>query len=301
MSKKNIASASRWRSVLTLVAAFASGTASADDAQIVAHPAFWTVHGHAGTAYVLASVHALPPNISWQRHEIDSAAKAADTYIFEVPNGQAEVDDATRYILERGALPKGTTLHEMLSATAHKDYAAACALAGMKESSLDDKRPWLAAIVLTVAYMNQRHLTSTNSPDDAYFEAALRDGKTLGYLDSSHEQLEFLSRYDQTMGVDGFSAMLGDFAGQPEREDALISAWASGNLPSMSNLIEHNFKDDPEGVRLIAGRNRVWANKLENLLLNDRSYFVVVGIAHLVGQAGVPALLRADGYRVEGP
>jgi uncharacterized protein YbaP (TraB family) len=301
MSKQTIASASRWRFVLILVAALAPGTASADDAKIVAHPALWTIHGAVGTAYLLGSVHALPPNVSWRSNEIDSAAKAADTYIFEVPNGQAEVDEATRYIRERGRLPEGKTLHDMLSTSAHRDYAAACALAGMDESSLDDKRPWLAAIVLTVAYMKQRHLTSTNSPDDAYFETALRDGKALRYLDTTHQQLEFLSRYDQTKGVDGFSAMLGDFARQPEREDALISAWASGNLASMSNLIERSFENDPEDVRLIAERNRVWASKLEDLLSNNHSYFVVVGIAHLVGKAGVPALLRADKLRVEGP
>ena len=39
-----------------------------------------------------------------------------------------------------------------------------------------------------------------------------------------------LSRYDETMGVDGFSTMLGDFTKQPEREDALIAAWSQGRV-----------------------------------------------------------------------
>jgi uncharacterized protein YbaP (TraB family) len=37
------------------------------------------------------------------------------------------------------------------------------------------------------------------------------------------------------------------------------------------------------------------------MLGESRSFFVTVGAAHLAGPDGVPALLRADGYDVEGP
>jgi uncharacterized protein YbaP (TraB family) len=300
MSYLTATSARLWRSLLFLVAALFSGAAYAD-APVVAHPVFWTIHGPAGTAYILGSVHALPPKVSWRSKQIDEAARVADTYIFEVPDGPAEIDEETQYILERGRLPQGETLQKLLSAPAQRNYVAACALAGMKKSSLDDKRPWLAAIVLTISYMNQRNFTSKNTPDDTYLESARRNGKTLQYFDTTRQQLEVLSHFDQTMGLDGFSAMLGDFTQQPEREEALISAWASGNLLSITSLIENNLRSDPEIARIIAEHNRVWARKLEDLLSTNRTYFVVVGIAHLIGQAGVPALLRSDGFKVEGP
>jgi uncharacterized protein YbaP (TraB family) len=239
--------------------------------------------------------------VSWRRPEIDAAAKSSGTYIFEVADGPAEVAEATQFIRERGLLPDGTTLHTLLSPLALKDYDAACALAGMKTAALDNKRPWLAAIVLTVSYMNQRNFTYLNSPDQAYLEGAQQTGKTLRYLDTTRGQLEFLARYDETMGVDGFSTMLGDFTGQPKREDALIRAWSSGDVQAMSRLIDDSFRTDPAGARIFADHNRVWAKELEELLRTNQDYFVVVGIAHLVGAAGVPSLLRADGYRVDGP
>jgi uncharacterized protein YbaP (TraB family) len=171
----------------------------------------------------------------------------------------------------------------------------------MQATSLDKARPWLAAVLLTVNYMNQRHLSSANTPDDAYYAAAMRDNKKLVYLDTTREQLEFVARYDQTEGVSGFSAMLGDFANQPGRTDNLINTWSSGNTTKMAKLIEASFQDDPDGAKIFMEHNKDWAKQLERLLDAGGNYFVVVGIAHLVGPGGVPAMLRADGYSVQGP
>jgi uncharacterized protein YbaP (TraB family) len=37
------------------------------------------------------------------------------------------------------------------------------------------------------------------------------------------------------------------------------------------------------------------------MLAEPHTYFITVGAGHLLGPKGVPALLRAKGYRVEGP
>ena len=286
------------RILLTLTLFVAASHASGDTPT---HPALWTVHGASGTAYVLGSVHALPPNVEWRTPEIDAAAKSSGAYVFEVSNDPEDLAEATSFIRKRGLLPDGTALHELLTPVAQRDYATACALAGMSATALDNKRPWLAAIVLTVSYLNQRNVTYANTPDEAYLKEARSTGKYLLTLDRTREQLEFLARYDDTMGITGFSAMLGDFTGQPRRVEKLIDAWRSGDVDGMAQLIATSFAKDPEGARLFAAHNRVWAQELENMLKSDRKYFVVVGIAHLVGSSGVPALLRADGLRVDGP
>lgn len=293
----------RFRPLLAAVIAILSRPSFADApaAGVVAHPAFWVVHGEKGTAYILSSVHALPDNVSWRRADIDSAIKSSDTFIFEVPSTRDDEAEATRFIEDRGRLPDGETLESLLSPAAQKNYAAACALAGMQANSLDDKRPWLAAVVLTVSYMNQRHLTAANSPDQVLLEKAVRYGKSVRYFDTTTEQLEYLARFDEAMGISGFSSMLDDFPNQPQHEDALIEAWQSGDTAMLAKMIDDSFGSDREGRQLIADHNRAWAERLEDLLKEDRTYFITVGVAHLVGSSGVPAILRADGYRVDGP
>jgi uncharacterized protein YbaP (TraB family) len=288
-------------STIVFLAVFAALGAQALAAPVVVHPAYWTIHGKKGSLFILSSIHALPKDISWANADIDAAAARADTYVFEAANDKKAEDDATKFMFERGFLPPGETLQTKLSPIARKDYIAACALAGTEPKTLDNKRMWVAAVLLTVNYMNKRGLTSASTPDEFYIDAALRNEQPVRYLDTTWEQMLFLARYDETMGIDGFSTMLGDFTKQPEREDALIAAWSLGDTVKLASLIDDAFKPDPDGARLFARHNREWAMQLEDLLESDRNYFVVVGVAHLVGPQGVPSLLRADGYTVDGP
>ncbi len=52
---------------------------------------------------------------------------------------------------------------------------------------------------------------------------------------------------------------------------------------------------------ILDNRNRRWVGELKTMLADSHVYFVTVGAAHLAGPGGVPALMRAAGYRVEGP
>jgi len=49
----------------------------------------------------------------------------------------------------------------------------------------------------------------------------------------------------------------------------------------------------------LTDRNRVWLPKIEELLRGEKTVFVVVGMAHLVGKDGVVESLKKKGFRVE--
>jgi uncharacterized protein YbaP (TraB family) len=49
---------------------------------------------------------------------------------------------------------------------------------------------------------------------------------------------------------------------------------------------------------LIDQRNQVMASGIAQKMADGQPRFVVVGVAHLVGTAGVPELLRKRGYQV---
>jgi uncharacterized protein YbaP (TraB family) len=50
---------------------------------------------------------------------------------------------------------------------------------------------------------------------------------------------------------------------------------------------------------LLDGRNSVLAGKLDELLQKQNGAVVAIGVLHLLGERGVPALLAARGISVE--
>ena len=59
--------------------------------------------------------------------------------------------------------------------------------------------------------------------------------------------------------------------------------------------------DLPDEQALLDQRNRDWTRQIQAMLGENKTFFVAVGMAHLVGANGVPALLRAQGIKVDGP
>jgi uncharacterized protein YbaP (TraB family) len=266
-----------------------------------AHPAIWTIHGAKGTVYLVSSLHLLPPQVDWHRPEIDSAMKSADSFVFEVPTGESERDTETQFILQKGLLPAGQKLSMRLTPDGRRAFQRALDMAGVEQVNVDQKQPWLAEVVLTVQSMYRRNYSALHTPEGEAHDFAARNGKDVRYFDTTEQQMEFLAGANRTGSTEQFSAVLADFPNQEERETRFVEAWAAGDVTMSAALVAAGLADLPGEQRLLNARNRDWASQIEAMLGENRTFFVAVGIAHLVGPNGVPALLRERGVTVEGP
>jgi hypothetical protein len=80
----------------------------------------------------------------------------------------------------------------------------------------------------------------------------------------------------------------------------IMEAWRRGDVETLARSTHAAYADFPAfGDRLLSARNRRWLPKLEGFVKSGRTYFVVVGAAHLGGNDGLLALLRGRGFRVE--
>src|SRR5690606_22766311 len=73
----------------------------------------------------------------------------------------------------------------------------------------------------------------------------------------------------------------------------LLAAYAAGDLAAMGRLL-----GAAQSETLLAARNRKWLPRLERYLA-ARGAFVAVGVSHLAGEDGLPAMLARAGYAVE--
>jgi hypothetical protein len=272
-------------------------------AKIAAHPALWTVHGPKGTVYLFGSIHILPPNMIWNTPQIDAAMKASDVFVFEIPMDDTTKDETVNFIRDNGFLPPKTTLPSLLGKQAQKNYAAVLALTHVSPRTLADKRPWLAALVLDVSYMTQRHLSPDSGVDrKVYAEALAQGGKTFRALETPEQQFHLMMPANRKLEVAEFDSSLTEILHDRGSTGELIDAWADGDTKRLARLAHAGFEGHPDVEKaLFADRNKNWVGQIARMLDEPHTFFITVGAGHLAGSKGVPALLRKKGFQVEGP
>jgi hypothetical protein len=81
-----------------------------------------------------------------------------------------------------------------------------------------------------------------------------------------------------------------------------VDAWSKGQEEKLAALMNEDLADEPEAKKaLLTDRNKNWVTQIETLLQEKKVFFITVGAGHLAGSDGVPAMLRAAGYKVDGP
>jgi len=282
-----------------------AGGAQADQpvyAKMPAHPALWTVHGPKGTAYLFGSIHILPPQVDWHTKEIDAAIAKSDTLVFELAMDdkfQARMQD---YIKTRGLLPDGQHLHDMLTPDAKKELDAEVTKLSLSPVAVDRMRPWLAGLTIEMMSIVKQNYSSSNGVDMQI--QANAGGKPVIGLETIDQQMALLAPADPKTELEAFEADLKTSGSATTSEEVgpLLDAWMHGRVDRLAALTKKDLAQYPNGQKLLFDdRNAAWVKQISALLDQPKTYFITVGAGHLAGPRGVPALLRAQGFKVDGP
>jgi uncharacterized protein len=244
----------------------------------------------------------LPPNMVWRTPAIDAAIDASDVFVFEAPldaGGKAQIAD---FVRAHGMLPAGKTLPSLLNARALQDYRSALAATGLPPERLDTMRPWLASIALEAAYMEKQNYSPANGVDQQVLAIATAHRKSVRCFETVDQQLSLLAPPDRDLEVKEFDVDLHEFHSEMESLGPLVDAWASGDAAQVGRLMNEDLDHEPKVRKaLLDDRNAAWMKELVPMLGEHHIYFITVGAGHLIGRHGLPALLQAKGFRVDGP
>lgn len=271
-------------------------------APIQAHPALWTVHGPAATAYLFGSVHILPPNVEWRTPRIDAAIAASDIFVFEAPTDESGVSAISDFIEAHGTLPAGTSLPSLLDAGTLADYRKALALTHVPPQTVDHFRPWLAGLVLEMAFIRSEHYAPESGVDRQVYAQANAQGKSVRYFETANQQMQMLMPENPKLEVQEFDVTLKGFQSEANVLGPLIDAWSHADESEVAKLMNADLQSIP-GARktLLDDRNQAWAGQMKDMLKEPHTFFITVGAGHLAGPSGLPVLLRQAGYQVDGP
>jgi uncharacterized protein len=87
-----------------------------------------------------------------------------------------------------------------------------------------------------------------------------------------------------------------------KREEPLEQAWLNGDLARLGPGLVGEMKANNPALyqALLKRRNEAWAETLSReLAVGSKVELVNVGALHMVGDDGLPALMKARGYSVE--
>jgi uncharacterized protein YbaP (TraB family) len=268
----------------------------------MAHPSLWHIRGKAGEVYMLGAVHVLPASVHWRTPTIQRALSRSDVFVFEVPEDAEAIKQLQGMIQDQGYLPPGQNVRDQLDPTALVDYDAAVAAAGVPPEAISRDRPWLADIQLMFAQMRKLNYAASNGVDSTLMEEAGKNHREMRYFETIAEQFALLAPSDPKLELQEFESDLKDLRDLGDDVEPMMKAWGEGDQAKLDELINGDLDQFPEARKtLLDDRNKRWVPKIEAMLKEKHVFFITVGAGHLTGAQGVPALLRAEGYAVEGP
>ena len=281
-----------------LLATLALGAAPAARAK----PPVWVVHAGATTITLFGSIHLLPAGLDWRPPQLDAALASASELWFELPIDATTNNEAAEQSIARGALPKGRSLIAMMSADQAKRLVDAGVSLDCAPEALDRMQPWMADLTLSVAE-DARGGASASDGVEGQIQASTPLTTRRRAFETATQQIGFLAGTPVKDQLASLNWTVSEIEQDPTSYARVVNEWMSGDLTGLErDALDPLRQVSPKlYARLIDGRNRHWARVLAARLKRPGSLVVVVGVGHLIGPGGLPALLRARGYQVDGP
>lgn len=246
-----------------------------------------------GTIHVLrASDYPLP-------REFDLAFADAEQVLFETDIARLLDPETRQSMREKLRYHDGRTLSQVLSKAAYAALEMQARALGISLAQFEAFRP-VAVLLGLLALQLERLDVSAEGVDEHFFARALAARKLLGSLESVESQFEVLAAMGEGQESAFVTHSIEELKQTGKMLDDAIAAWRVGDTECLEMSLLARTKRDYPGLysSLIVERNREWLPKIMRLFSEPGREFVLVGVAHLVGEDGLLRRLERAGYQI---
>jgi len=249
--------------------------------------------------YLGGTVHVLRPSDYPLPAEFDAAYTDSDKVILETDIAQLK-EPAVREMMRDGLrYEDGRTLARVLSPDAYRVLEERSEASGVSLSRLQTFRPIVVLLGLVAAELER--LGISDEGVDEYFHAqAIADGKPVASLETVESQMEVLRGMGEGQESEFVMHAVEELKVMQAMFEETVGAWRVGDVARLAGLLLQETEREYPALyhALIVRRNRDWLPKLEKLFTEPGIEFVLVGVAHLVGEDGLLRELEYTGYEV---
>jgi uncharacterized protein YbaP (TraB family) len=258
--------------------------------------------GH--TMYLFGTMHVGLPEYFPLEPRILAALNSASVLALEIDMEQAQGLAAA--MEKHGKLAPGSDLFAKLSAQERPRLERALANVNIPAPAVSSFRPWFVASLLSLAEFGKLGYDPMLSVDTWLAKQAHNHKVRVVELESVDAQLDLFNRLSEKEEVAYLMETVDMMESGRQQRDMrqIVEAWASADKAAFEEIAARSEADTSLSGRfvqkvLIDERNVTLAARLEKLLASENHSVAAIGLLHLVGTASVPALLKAQGVKVE--
>lgn len=264
-----------------------------------AGPALWVIRDADSTIYLFGTVHVLRPTTAWGSARVDAAFNSASEIWFEITNPDDQA--AVIPLIQQYGLSPDRPLSSLLNAEEFAQLDAAAVTIGASGAQIDAFRPWFAALSLALAPLAKAGYDPNSGVELTLRGRAQASGKPIKGLETLDEQIRILAGMPEDQQLAFLRSSLESFDEATTELDALVNAWATGDVAGVERLGVTEMRDQSVAMyeALLVRRNANWAGQIQTLLEGSGTTFIAVGAAHLAGADSVQEILETRGVDVE--
>lgn len=166
---------------------------------------------------------------------------------------------------------------------------------GLSLSFLESTKPYFLVAML---YPKMMPCKTVSGVEEELMKLAKKDKKPINGLETMQFQASVFDSIPYEEQAKELLKSIDSISAYTKYFDTMVQVYKSQQLPAMEDLFSKSeFGMEEHQDLLLDNRNKNWVNKLKKIMLKE-AVFVAVGAGHLVGDNGLIALLKKEGYTV---
>ena len=305
-----------------------AGAATADDTQPMEEvvvtgehegPRLWKVRKGDHVLWILGTVTPLPKKMIWQSDAVETVVEESQEVVPAWPafGIGANPFTALRVWMQwhnMQKIPDRMDLKQVLPPASYARFAALKARYAPRDSRIEELRPTFAAERLLDAALDATGLTFHNEVQQTVLKLARKHGVKIHQdklrVEDPVDVLKDVGKAPVSGEVACLDAVMGRLETDLGPMQARARAWALGDVDELRRLV-HPDDDRTACIAAVSTSDRVrdliaraqedWFLSVEDALTRNRSTLAVQSMDRLLGDKGTLAVMRKEGYEVEGP
>ncbi len=255
----------------------------------------WQVEKDGKKAYLFGSIHMAKDLYPFSKVTEEAFSNS------DVLGVEADITDmkATMELAPLLSYTDGDTVYNHLSEEGKEKVNSILSELNLNAKLFEKFRVWVLGSNLMSLQLMGTEYNSTSGVDVYFINKAKAAEKEIVELEGTKFQIELINAFSDKEQEETFITNLGTKEETLKEMDKLYERYISGDEEAVTEYLFSEEMNQGVESKLLVKRNIGMADKIKEYLKADKTYFIVVGLAHYLGDDSVIKLLTDDGYTVK--